>query len=632
MNHGWRSRGAGALIVLLTVVVYLPALRGGFIWDDDSYVTENQALRSLEGLGKIWTQPGTELQYYPLSYSGFWVQYHLWNLHPFGYHLINILLHAVNAVLLWGVLRRLAVPGSWWAAAIFALHPVQVESVAWITEFKNVTSVTFSLLTLLAFLRCRPLSASGTSATWDRRFYAVAILLFVCALLCKTAVCCLPVVLAVLLWWKLDRLTKRDILALIPWFAASLILGLITVRVESHLPEAGPTDWAVSMIHRGLLAGRALWFYAGKVFWPHPLTFIYPRWNIEVTTGRQYLFPLAAVAVVIALWWLRRRMGKGPLAGVVCFVAMLLPVLGFFNIYFFRFSYVTDHFQYLACSGLMALAVGAGATIADRTGRRGRHLAAVVGVGVLLLLAVSTWKQTHIYQDLETLWRDTLAKNPNAWIAHNNLGVILEPRGRSPEAIEHYEQALRIKSDYAEAHYNLGTLLGEAGRVPEAIDHLEQAVRIKPNYAEAHYNLGKALMVSGRVPEAVEHYEQALRLNPNNAEEHYSLGNLLLTLGKGQEAAEHWEQAIRIKPDYAEAYNNLGAALAQADRFPEAIEQFTQVVRITPGDAEAHFNLAAALEQADRVPEAIGHYEQALRLKPDFAEARERLARLQAGR
>ena len=538
----------------------------------------------------------------------------------------------MNAVLLWRVLRRLEIPGSWCAAAIFALHPVHVESVAWITEFKNLLSALFSLLSLLAFLRFHPLSASGTGATRNWRFYAPALLLFVCALLSKTAVCCLPVAIAVLLWWKLDRVGKWDILALLPWFAASLALGLITMRVESRLPEADTTSLALSIVQRGLLAGRALWFYAGKVFWPHALTFIYPRWTVDAGAAWQYLFPGGALAVVVALWVLRRQIGNGPLAGVLCFAAMLFPVLGFFNIYFFSYSYVTDHFQYLASIGLIALAVSAGATLADRAGRRLRDFRAVAAGVVLLALGVSTWRQAHVYYDLDTLWRDTLAKNPSAWLAHNNLGVALQLAGKLQDAIGHYHQALGYKPGYVDALTNLGNALREAGKAREAIEYYEQVLRIDPEYAVAHYNLGSALEEAGRVQEAIGHYEHTLRLKPDFAEAHNNLGNALRKVGRPSEAIEHYEQALRVKPDYVKAYNNLGNALREAGRVTEAIEYYEQALRIKPDYAVAHYNLGVSLEQAGRAQEAIGHYEQALRLKPDFAEAQNGLARLRTVR
>jgi len=489
-------------------------------------------------------------------------------------------------------------------------------------------------------------------------------LLFVGALLCKTAVCCLPVVLAVLVWWKQGRLTKRDVLMLIPWFAASLVLGLITVRVESRLPETGPASPMLSVAERVVLAGRALWFYTGKVFWPYPLSFVYPQWDMKAATAGQYLFPVTALTVVIALWISRRRIGNGPMAGVLCFVALLVPVLGFFNIYFFRYSYVTDHFQYLACLGLMSVAVGGCARLAERSGPRIRNLGALVGGLVLLVLGVLTWERTYVYRDLETLWRDTLAKNPTAWIAHNNLGNVLRNQGKMQEAMWHYEQVLRFNPDYVESRKNLGfvfSLVGDdraairqyeqvvqltpndvearnnlgnallrVGELPTAIAQYEQALRIAPDSAEAHYNLGIALQRAGRYREAMAHYEQTLRLQPDSAEAHNNLGIVLKNLGQLPEAVEQYEQAVRLKPDYAEAHCNWGVALAQLGRVPEAMEHWKQALRINPDYAEAHYDLGVACERAGQVAEAVGHYEQALRIKPDYAKARDHLARLQS--
>ncbi|HUJ72967.1 MAG TPA: tetratricopeptide repeat protein, partial [Verrucomicrobiae bacterium] len=499
MKNLWRSWGAGAaLIIVLTVLAYLPALHGGFVWDDDFYVTENPTLRSLDGLRQIWTQPGIRSQqYYPLSFSGLWAQYQLWKLQPFGYHLVNVLLHALNSILLWQVLRRLDLSGAWLAAAVFAVHPITVESVAWITEFKNVLSGMFTLLSLLAFLQFRPLSLPETVVTRDWRFYAPAILLFVCALLSKTAVCCLPVVIVVLIWWKQERVSRPDVLTVVPWFIASLVLGLLTVRVESPTPDADGTGPTLSILHAILLAGRALWFYAGKVFCPRQIAFIYPRWEIDARAPWQYLFPLGALVVLVALWVLRRRVGKGPLTGVLCFVAMLLPVLGFFNIFFFRYSYVTDHFQYLACIGLIAPAVSAATSTFQRAGPRVRRLGILAAIAVVLRLGVSTWGQAHIYQNLETLWRDAIAVNPRAMIARNNLGLVLYGQLQYRQAIDCFEQAVRVDPNFAEAQYNLGLVLTEIGQYSNALTHMRSALQSAPRFAKAENGLGFALLQLG---------------------------------------------------------------------------------------------------------------------------------------
>ncbi len=593
----WRSWGAGAaLITLLTVTAYLPALRAGFVWDDDFYVTENSTLRSVEGLQKIWTQPGiASQQYYPLAFSGFWAQYHLWKLQPFGYHLINILLHALNAVLLWCVLRQLNLPGAWWAAAIFALHPVQVESVAWITEFKNVLSGLFSLLSLLAFLRFHPLSLPEATTTRDRRFYALAILLFLCALLSKTAVCCLPVVIVLLIWWKQKRVGRRDVLALMPWFAASMALGLITVHVESSIPNNGTTRSLLSVVQSVLLAGRALWFYAGKVLWPRQIAFIYPRWQIDAHAAWQYSFPLAALATLAALWMLRRRIGKGPLAGVLCFAAMLFPVLGFWSVYFFRYSYVADHFQYLACIGLIAVVVSAATSFSGRFGPRGRQLAAFVAVVVLLRLGVSTWGQAHVYQNAETLWRDTIAANPRAVIAQNNLGLVLYGRLQYRQAMECLDQALQADPDSVEAHYNLGLVLMELAQYLKAATQMRSALRFAPRFAKAENGLGFALLQLGQSDEAILHFQRALELDPNYIEAYNNLGKTLQASGNTAEAEAQFRRALQIHPTDFDAHENLGALLFQQHRLDEASAMFREAGSLKPDAPEPHANLADIL-------------------------------------
>ena len=628
MNAGQSKQWlSAAAILFLTILAYQPVWHAGFVWDDDAHVTENPWLRSVDGLERIWTRKGSSAQqYYPLTFTTFWAEYRLWKQQPLGYHLVNVLLHAVNAILLWRVLRRLEVPGAWLAAAIFALHPVEVESTAWITELKNLLSGMFSLLAVLAFLRFRPLSTAEPAARGDWRFYPVATLLFLCALLSKTAVCCLPVVVLVLIWWKQDRVTKRDALGMIPWFAASLAMGLITVRVE-HTPEnSSETTLTLSIVERCLLAGRALWFYASKVFVPRQFIFVYPRWEISGGAAWQYFFPVAAVAVVIALWLLRRRIGRGPLAGVLCFMAMLAPVLGFSGIYYFHYSYVADHFQYLACIGLISAGVGTGTTLAERAGPGGRILGTFAAAIVLLLLGVGTWERAHIYHDLETFWRDTLAKNPNAWMAHNNLGIVLQKSGRVTEAMEQYQQSLQITLKNAEAYYNLGSVLSKEGKDNDAIGEYRQALRIKPDFALAHNNLGTVLDKAGKVDEAIEHYRQALRVRPDYAEAHFNLGIALEHVGKAPEAMEQYEQALQFKPDFAPAHLNLGLALARLGRGQEAVEHWEEALRIKPDYAEAHNNLANALAQSGRLREAIAHYEEALRIKPNDPTTEDNLA------
>ncbi len=620
MKDTWKSRGAAAaLIALLTVVVYLPALTAGFVFDDSQNVTANQSLRTLEGLKRIWIDPQASFQYYPLTYTSFWIEYHLWGLHPAGYHAVNILLHALNALLIGLLLGRLGVPGAWLAALLFALHPVHVQSVAWVSERKNVLSGFFYLSSLLTYLRF------VEGAKPRGRFYGLALGLFVCALLSKTSAVSMPLAVLLILWWKQKRVRGQDGLALVPFVLAGAALGLLTAWVEVRYSGAQGPEWQLSWLERCLVAGRVVWFYAGKLLWPHPLMVAYPRWPINTAVWWQYLFPCAAGAVILALWWWRQRLGKAPLVAVVFFVATLVPIPAFISVAFMNYSYVADHWQYLPSIGLIALA---GACVGNLQGRTVRTTVSVMAAVVLSALS---WRHCEVFHDEETLFTDNLVYNPQSWLAHCNLGVALAGLGRLQEAMGHFEQALQLKPDYAEAHNTLGVTLAGLGRMHEAIEHWEQALKIRPDMAGPHYSLGLALVGLGRVQEAMGHFEQALQLKPDYAEAHYHLGLALVRLGRAQEAMGHWEQALRINPDMPETHYNLAVALEQAGRFGEAIGHYEQALRLKPDYTEAHYNLGLALVRLGRAQEAMGYFEQALRITPDYAEAHNNLGVTLAG-
>ena len=623
------------LIVLITLLAYIPAMRGGYIWDDNAHITENAALHSVDGLKKIWFEPKVLPQYYPLVHTTFWVEYHLWQLHPFGYHVVNVLLHSLNAILLLLVLRCLRVPGGWLAALLFALHPVEVESVAWITERKNVLSVFFYLSSVLAYLRFAnftvgpantwlssdtyPPTSDNSSRSW--RFYLLALFLFICGLLSKTITCSLPAAILLVLWWKQDRISWRDTLPLIPFFVVGAFLGLTTVWLEIHHVGAQGEEWAFSFLDRCLIAGRALWFYAGKLAWPHKLTFNYPRWQIDSGLWWQYLFPAAALAVISILWVLRRRIGKGPFVAVVFFAGTLVPALGFFDVYPMRFSFVADHFQYLASIGLLTLAAASVTAFFERLGPRQNTIGFVLSMAVLFVFAVLVWKQSTIYQDAETLYRDTIAKNPHSWMAHYNLGVFLVNSGRSDEVMPFFSEALRLRPDDADAHYNLGVALEKQGRFEEALAHFAETVKLRPDYAEAHYSMAVILARQSKFEEAISHYSQALRVNPNYAEAHNNLGVALFRLGKLDKAIEHYRTALKLDPDFGKAHNNLGNALIQKGKLDEAIVHYSRALEITARYPEAHNNLGVALVRQGKIDAAIVQFEKALQLRPEYAQA-----------
>jgi len=613
----FRNAGMAALLLGVTLLAYLPALHGGLLWDDDGHVTKPE-LRSLHGLERIWFEVGATQQYYPLLHSAFWLEHRLWGDAVVGYHLVNILLHVLAACLVVAILRRLAVPGAWLAGGLFALHPVGVESVAWISEQKNTLSAVFYLGAALIYL--------GFDRDRRRWQYGAALGLFVLALLTKTVTATLPAALLVVFWWRRGRLDwRRDVRPLTPWLALGAAAGLVSAWVERAFIGAHGADFALTALDRGLLAGRVLWFYFAKLVWPADLVFIYPRWNVDAAAGWQYLFPLGVLAVAAGLGWVARRR-RGPLAGFLFFAGTLFPALGFVNVYPFVFSYVADHFQYLASLGVI-VPLAAGLTLAAaRIPALPRPLA-VAGAGVLLaVLGMLTWGQSRIYRDAQTLYRETLARNPACWMAHNNLGLVLSQiPGRMPEAIDHFAAAVKLNPGYAEAHLNLGEVLARIpGRLDEAIAEDEAAVRLVPDLAEAHGTLGVALaQATGRLPEAVTEFETAVRLSPGSATMHDHLGVALLGLPRRQgEAQEQLETAKRLNPDSAVIRDHLGMALIRTPGgLPEAMAQFEEAVRIDPGSAAARENLGKLLLQVPgRLPEAVEQLETAVRLDPGSAD------------
>jgi tetratricopeptide (TPR) repeat protein len=620
------------MVVCATVVAYIPAIKAGFIWNDDDYVT-SPPLRSIHGLAQIWLKVGATEQYYPLLHSAFWLEHRVFAENPAGYHVLNLLLHIGATLLFAAVLSRLlgagptpaatsrtlnahtAVAGAWLAAALFALHPVHVASVAWITEEKNTISTVFYLAAFLAYLDFDEIR--------DSRRYFFALALFLLSMLSKTATATLPAALLVVIWWRRGRLAwRRDVRPLLPWLVLGAAAGIFTGWVErTHLGGQGMgaqgADFELSLTGHVLLAGRAIWFYLASLAWPLGLNFIYPRWPIDGAVWWQWLYPLA-VAACVAWFWAMRRRDRTPFAVFMLFAGALFPVLGFVNLYGALYSRVWDHWQYLADLAPLAFAGVGLATTGSWAGPRFRHAGPVLGVALCVLLGGLTWRRCGDFQNNEVLYRATLARNPGAWIAHNNLGQILAlTPARLPEAMEHYEEALRLNPDYADAHNNLGQALSQTpkGR-QQAIVQFEEALRIKPDQAELHCNLANVLAQDpGRLTEAVGEYETALRLDPGLILAHNNLGIALSHIdGRMPDAIAQFEQALRIDPRQPEIQSNLGGALLEMGRAQDAIDHFQSALRVNPNMPRTEINLGMALESLGRSAEAAAHYEAARRM------------------
>src|SRR2546429_6984736 len=568
------------ILAVVTILAYQPAWQGGLLWDDDNCTTPPE-LRSLDGLRRIWFQPRATAQYYPLLYSSYWIQQRLLGDSTTGYHLVNLLLHIGCVVLVLKILRFLRIPGAELAAIIFALHPVNVETVAWISERKNALSGIFALAATFSYLKF--------DENRSRRSYALAIGLFLLGLLSKTAIVTLPLAWLVIFWWKRGGLSwRRDVVPSIPFFFLAVAAGLVTRWFENTGIGYKATILDLSMLDRCLIAGRAFWFQLSNLFWPSNLMFVYPRWEINAAVWWLYLFPIGVLLLLLILWSLR-RWSRAPLAGALVYLLLLLPSLGFLNIYFFIYSFVADHWQYLACLGIITPCASGIVLLTARL----KAWQSLLEPGIMLVLAgvlfVLTWQQSRMYSDIETLYRTTIARNPACWMAQVNLGNILYQANRIPEAMDLFNQAMRIKP--AVVPYSLGDALVQKQRTLEAIDEYKRALAIDPDEAETHNNLGNALLLRGRTPEAIHEYEQALRLNPAYAKAHNNLGNALVQIGRASEAIDHYKKALRIHPNSVDAHNNLAAALAHMGRTSEALEQIKAALRINPSDIDARNNL-----------------------------------------
>jgi tetratricopeptide (TPR) repeat protein len=581
------------LLVGATLLAYLPALNGGFVWDDEHHVTA-PALQSLEGLGKIWFHLGATAQYYPLLHSAFWIEHQLWGDATFGYHLINVLLHALSACLVVLIARRLSLAGTWLAGFVFALHPVCVEAVAWISEQKSTLSGMFYLGSALAYLYF--------DQTRRRSRYLLALALFVLALLSKTVTATLPAALLVVLWWKHGRWLawRRDIMPLLAWLPLGAAAGLFTAWVEKTYIGAAGGHYSLSAIQRVLLAGRVIWFYADKIVWPVNLIFTYPRWTVDPGQWWQWLFPAGVVVAFIGLAFLARR-NRGPLAAALIFVGTLFPVLGFLNVYPFRFSWVADHFQYLASLAVIvplssALTAAAKQKLTDRN-------RIALGAVLVATLGVLTWRQCGMYRDAETLYRETLRRNPASYMAHSNLGTLL---------------------------------MSQPGRMADAVAQLQTAIRLQPDDADTHLDLGVALEhTPGRAADAIAEYETAVRLNPGNATARYDLGSSLIDVpGRLPEAIAQLQQAVRLQPDFESAHLALAAALSRIpNRLSDAAAEYWAALQIEPGNAKVHVELGDVLARIPgRSGDAIVQYQAALSLHPGWQPVIQRLKQLQAGK
>ena len=570
-------------LFVLVAVIYFPATRAGFIWDD-SIFRDLKAVSTWGGIWDIWFDPASaymqgnrwrEGHYWPLLYTTFWIEHKLWGFSPAGYHVVNILIHFANTVLLWHLLARLAVPGAWFVAAVFAAHPLHAESVAWIMARKDMLATLFCLAALamwLRFVESRRL-----------RHYAGSLFLFAGAMLCKSAVVVFPATLLILQWWKQGGVTQKYLLRAAPFFLVGLAMAVADILFYQNVQ---PISLGYSMPERVLIAAQALWFYAGKLLLPVDLAVIYSHWDVNVANLLGWLYVLAALAVAAALWLLRGRIGRGPLACALFFAVMLSPTLGFVDYGYMRYSFVADRYQYLAGIGVIVLFVAAAAYGSDRLPGSLGNMTKGAALALLALLGVATWNQAGVYRDEVTLFRHVVSLNPKAHTAHMNLAyALLHSEGPSEEALAAAREAVRKRPLYYSSHNVLGAALSGLDRHEEAEKHLRRAVELNPRYAPAFLNLGESFRRRGRHKEALEAYLAALRIDPNYPLPYVGMGYVLFGLKRYEEAVSSMKRALSLQPGLSVApklYSLIGQSLRKTGRHEEAERYLRRAGELTP--------------------------------------------------
>jgi len=603
-NSCFRCAVPGVLaLAALALAAYWPILPGNFLMDDRKLIeTANPLVNGALGPLSIWFQSD-----FPLSTLAFWLQWLAWGQNPAGYHAVNIALHVLSAALLWLLLARLKIRGAWLAAALYAVHPVCVATVARIAELKNTLSLPFFLLSLWGFLRYDEASSRRASgAGW----LAFSLIAFVLALLAKTSTVMLPFLLLAFALWQRGKLTRQDLLRAGPFFALALGFGAMSVWFQKHQALAGASLAPQSFLERLALSGRIFWFYLGKALWPSNLNLFYPQWKVDPATCTAYIPLLLCVGFLTLCWWLRRGWGRPVLFGLACFVLTLFPALGFFNAQYLIMWQVSDHLQYLSLIAPLAMAAAALACLPRVLFRGG----AVVALVCLCVLACG---RARVFSNEDSLFRDSVARNPLSWNGHNYLGVYLAVHGKRQEAQEQFEAALQASPKFAEARANLGKVLLDQGRTDAARTNLLEALKLDPNQPEAHRLLGFLLARQGKTAQAIPHLRIALLFKPDIPTRLFCAGLLHETRDYSGEIAQY-RHAVREQPRCVEALNNLAWLLATTPdpklrNGAEAVRLAEQAMRLpAPKGMCVPGTLAAAYAEAGRFPDAVATAQKAV--------------------
>lgn len=590
-------------LALLAAWIYSPCLRGTWLWDDGLEITQNSALRAPGGWWEPWVRP-QGMDYFPLKGSLQWLEWHLWGAQPLGYHLVNLGLHVASALLVWRLLGALGARCAFLGGLLFAVHPLAVESVAWISEFKNTVSLPPLLLASIAFVEY---DRSGRRAAKLR-----SLLWFVASLACKTSTVMFPLVLILFCWWRRGRVRGRDLRSAAPFLAAALAFGAATVWFQSTR-AIGIAGTPAGLGTRLAQAGWSVLSYARMSLWPSGLAPIYPAAQDSLPSWAPWL----AMAAVLGWFWVRRAgWGRDALLGSGWFLLNLVPVAGVVPMAYLRISPRADHLAYVPLVGCVGLAAaGFGAALGAWERRVGSGVIAglpfALAAAAVGAMAAEAHGYAAVFVNERALWTRAVERNPGAWLARNNLGRVFLQEGRPAEAAEQFREAIRVQPDSPEAHANLGAALEALDRRVDARSEYAAALAIDPGFAGAHYNLGLSLLRSGLRDEAAAEFLAALKADPGHAGARNNLGLALAGEGRLPEAMEQYRLALGINPDLPEAHLNLGNALFRLGRLDDAVAEYREALRLYPGYSGAHANLGQALARLGRQAEADAEFEAA---------------------
>ena len=620
--------GAG-MILLAACLPYLPVMHGGWQWDDDTSITANASVLGAYSFSDVWIARHSP-DYFPLTTTMLWLEWHAFGNATTGYHVVSMLLHAAASILLWRLLAVMRIPGAWLAGLLFAVHPLCVESVAWISELKNTLTQPLFLLAAIHWVRADEQAETDQAFTAGATQWALALFCFLMAMFAKTSVVMFPVVILLHAWWKRGAVSFRDILRAAPFFLVSLLLGLVTIWFQHGraigaevIPVGGPAS-------RFAIAGMAIPFYLSKILLPIGLLPIYPRWQVDPPHIWQFISWPCLAALAAACWFNRRTWGRQILFAGGFFLIMILPVLGFITISYMRISWVADHFVYLPMISIVALLAAAITTAAKQLTGNARHAATAATATIVLLLAIASFRDAAAWVDEGTLWQHTLRTNPDAWQAHNRLGVWKLNAGDLEAAFGHFQASTRLRPDLAETHNNLGVTLLKRGDNAGAEREFRAAMGLQKNAPLFLRNHAEALVALNRSPEAIKELTALTAASPGDTAAGQMLADLYANTSRHPEAEAEYQRILSMNPQAHSVRKNLASLLVSKSRFAAASEQLGLLAQAMPNDPGLHNSLGVCLVKCGRLEEGIAELRRAIALAPDFKQAKENLDAVRA--